>query len=151
MAIDRVFIDTPVYKTNNSKEGEIIHNSSSKKVKVSILVEDKDYGEKNIELLKNILKAINFEWENEVRVRKFNLDEFINIASIKNSDNPQYILSFGLSAKKFDVQFRIKYDEWVKFKTFNLLLCPLLEDLRNDKKLKLKLWNLLQMEINGNK
>lgn len=143
MAYKNDFFDSEIYKIKPSTGGEIFHGDIDNKSKISILVYKSGINDKNIELLQNILKAINISWQNDVIVRQFKENDYINISIIKNNDKPQYILSFGIDVDKFDVQFNLKKDEWIIFENYKLLLSASLNDLNNNRDLKLKLWNLI--------
>ena len=149
MSKNKEYIDFPVYKLQERSEGELVKKNKYSYAYLTILIPESDNTTKNIEFLKKIISALNISWDSDCRIRIFNNNVKIALASIAYNDKSKYYIAFGVSPEQFDIQAILKINKWNNFNSFNILLSYKLDQLIDNNTNKRILWNELKSKFDG--
>lgn len=107
-----------------------------------IVLEDSDKQE-NIDTLKGLVKAIKYDFEEDVTVISC-LGDFTPLNTILSSKKYNTIILIGTTPNQIGFSINAKKNFFYKMENFEILLADSLRDMNADKSKKLAFWQNLQ-------
>lgn len=143
------FYDFTIYDIPKSKAGKILIQDKIENPRITILLNNGEYSDEDINFLSKIMHSIAFNIKVDCQIRTFDKNDIINLSEIHNLDKSKFILSFGLTGKQFTLHADIKSKQWLNFNTFSFILSNSLSELNKNVNLKREFWFELKKQFNA--
>lgn len=110
-----------------------------------VLVNSADLDFEGKEKLSQILKAINLEFDKNVRLFEISNDNSIPLnAILQHSKNPPLVMAFGLNPSTLRLQSNAPLYRILPFENLKLILSHSIQELIANKTYKAQLWNTIK-------
>ena len=136
------FID---YEIINIPDTNKLTKDFSRNPKVLLAVyKEEDNTDSNLELLKKILGAVKFDFNDDVLLLPLTKKDQIKFQDVQNLKNLKYVFFFGISPIQLGLNFRQNKYQLLDFEAYKFLQTDSLEQIAKNTQLKGFLWNCLK-------
>ena len=101
----------------------------------------------SIELLQNILRAVNISMNTEVQVLWLEETQEIKLNVLTQDQNPRWVLAFGILPKQLGFNMEVKLNTTVRLAYLSLLFTSPFMQLKQTKMAKKQLWEVLKINF----
>lgn len=137
-----IFLEKPV----NDVEIDFLGGNERKIVFIAKDAENKFLGDDQMKFVNDLLSACNLSMADIAFVNLYNKN--IKYRDLVSKFSSQKILIFGIIAQELDLPFTIPFFQVQAFHGQTFLICPSLDEIRQDKDLKKQLWLSLKKIFN---
>jgi len=133
------FFDFEIFDLDKSGE---VKASGPENADILLVMDGQDYDD-NKDLISNIMKAINYDLDSDVRTFILPQGVEINLAELVSEKN-KYVIAFGVNPKRISMNASFRANTFYQTEAFEIMLSYALEDLNSNVSYKKGLWKVLQ-------
>ena len=119
------------------------------KQSILIVYKKDDQKEENLRLLSNILKAIQFDLQEDVLLIGITNNQSFKLIDLRKQKDINTVLLFGVSATQLGLNWQLAYYTFIEQMDCQFLISHSLNDIASQKTYKMLLWQSLKAHFLG--